>query len=148
MQQVNQQELQHLISVSTGFIDIYVIECFNQPAMLVPQNIVLSALDSPTDVSWVDWHDYQLPVYAIHHPHHSKGVALVIEGETNQQRFALMCHEMPQTMRLRISEVVDCQQADQPAEVFQYVKVGERIFHIPNLSAIEQRLGIAKKELI
>jgi hypothetical protein len=142
MLEVNQQELQHLISVSTGFIDTYVIECFNQPAMLLPQNIVLSALDSATHVKSVDWHDTELPVYAINHPSHSKGVALVIEGEDTKQRFALMCNEMPQSMRLRISEVVDSEQTQRPAEVFQYVKVGEQLFHIPNLMAIEKRLGL------
>jgi hypothetical protein len=142
MLEVNQQELQHLISVSTGFIDTYVIECFNQPAMLLPQNIVLSALDSATAVKTVDWHDTQLPVYAINHPNQGKGVALVIEGEETKQRFALMCNEMPQTMRLRISEVVDSEQPEQPAEVFQYVKVGEQFFHIPNLNAIEKSLGL------
>ncbi|WP_298146126.1 hypothetical protein [uncultured Acinetobacter sp.] len=142
MQQVNQQELQHLIAISTGFIDTYVIECHDLPPMLLPQNIVLSALDSATDVKTVDWHDVQLPVHAIYHPQHSKGVALVIEGEDTQQRFALMCNEMPQTMRLRISEVVDAQQQDLPDEVFQYVKVGERIFHVPNLQAIEKKLGL------
>lgn len=142
MQQVNQQELQHLISVSTGFIDTYIIECYNQPAMLLPQNIVLSALDSATDVSSVDWHDTELPVYAIHHPSQAKGVALVIEGEDSKQRFALMCNEMPQSMRLRISEVVDSEQAICPEEVFQYVKVGEQLFHVPNLAAIEKSLGL------
>lgn len=142
MLEVNQQELQHLISVSTGFIDTYVIECFNQPAMLLPQNIVLSALDSATHVKTVDWHDTQLPVYAIHHPNRSKGVALVIEGEDIKQRFALMCNEMPQTMRLRISEMVDSNEQDCPEAVFQYVKVGEQLFHIPNLSAIERSLGL------
>ncbi|WP_297429204.1 hypothetical protein [uncultured Acinetobacter sp.] len=142
MQQVNQQELQHLIAVSTGFIDTYVIECHDLPPMLLPQNIVLSALDSATDVKTVDWHDLQLPVHAVHHPQHTKGVALVIEGEDTQQRFALMCNEMPQTMRLRISEVVDAQQQDLPDEIFQYVKVGERIFHVPNLQAVEKKLGL------
>lgn len=140
MQEVNQQELQHLISVSTGFIDTYIIECYQQPAMLLPQNIVLSALDSPTNVTSIDWHDTQLPVYAIHHPSHSKGVALVIEGEDSRQRFALMCNEMPQSMRLRISEVVDCEQSLRPEEVFQYVQVGEQVFHVPNLAAIEKSL--------
>lgn len=142
MQQVNQQELQHLIAVSTGFIDTYVIECHDLPPMLLPQNIVLSALDSATDVKTVDWHDLQLPVHAVHHTQHTKGVALVIEGEDTQQRFALMCNEMPQTMRLRISEVVDAQQQDLPDEIFQYVKVGERIFHVPNLQAVEKKLGL------
>lgn len=142
MLEINQQELQHLISVSTGFIDTYVIECFNQPAMLLPQNIVLSALDSETYVKTVDWHEAALPVYAINHPSHSKGVALVIEGEDTTQRFALMCNEMPQTMRLRISEVVDTDQHERSDFVFQYVQVGEQLFHIPNLSAIERSLGL------
>lgn len=142
MQQVNQQELQHLIAVSTGFIDTYVIECHNQPPMLLPQNIVLSALDSATQVTTVDWHELKLPVHAIHNPSHQKGVALVIEGEESQQRFALMCNEMPQTMRLRISEVVDAQDIERPEEVFQYVKVGEQLFHVPNLQVIEKKLGL------
>jgi len=38
--QIDQQELQHLISVSTGFIDAYIIECRDQVPMLLPQNIV------------------------------------------------------------------------------------------------------------
>ncbi len=140
MHQVSQQELQHLITVSTGFIDTYVIECDQQPAMLLPQNIVLSALDSPTHMTSIQWHDSTLPVYAIHDPKQAMGVALVIEGEESSQRFALMCNEMPQTMRLRISEVVDDEVAsDQPA-IYQYVRVGEQRYHVPNLNYIEQSL--------
>ena len=49
-EQISQQELQYLITVSTGFIDAYIIECHGKNAMLLPQNIVLSALDSDTQV--------------------------------------------------------------------------------------------------
>ena len=45
---MDQQELQHLITVSTGFIDAYIIECHQQVPMLLPQNIVLSAMDVKT----------------------------------------------------------------------------------------------------
>ena len=31
------QELQHLITVSTGFIDAYIIQCFAKAPMLLPQ---------------------------------------------------------------------------------------------------------------
>ncbi|MCP5774188.1 hypothetical protein NL389_30665, partial [Klebsiella pneumoniae] len=48
--QISQQELQHLITVSTGFIDAYIIDCHGKDPMLLPQNIVLSALDSNTQV--------------------------------------------------------------------------------------------------
>ncbi len=42
------------------------------------------------------------------------------------QRFALMCNEMPRTIRLRISEVVDERKcgSDQ-SNVFQYVRNGK-----------------------
>ena len=44
LDQISQQELHHLITVSTGFIDAYIIQCYGKVAMLLPQNIVLSAL--------------------------------------------------------------------------------------------------------
>ena len=59
--QISQQELQHLITVSTGFIDAYIIDCHGKDPMLLPQNIVLSALDSNTQVKTVEWHEAQLP---------------------------------------------------------------------------------------
>ncbi|ECE6726709.1 hypothetical protein DSQ87_29430, partial [Salmonella enterica subsp. enterica] len=59
--QIDQQELQHLISVSTGFIDAYIIECRDQVPMLLPQNIVLSALDTKVDAESIEWHDLKLP---------------------------------------------------------------------------------------
>jgi hypothetical protein len=139
--QISQQELQHLITVSTGFIDAYIVECHGKQPMLIPQNIVLSALDNATQVKFVEWHESQLPVYAVNDPEKKMGVALVIEGDEMEQRFALMCNEMPKTLRLRISEVVD---DDQPTTtdpaVFQYVRMGEQVFHVPNLQYIQENL--------
>ena len=106
-EQISQQELQYLITVSTGFIDAYIVECHGKQPMLIPQNIVLSALDNATQVKTVEWQESQLPVYAVNDPEKKMGVALVIEGDEMEQRFALMCNEMPKTLRLRISEVVD-----------------------------------------
>ena len=102
--QISQQELQHLITVSTGFIDAYIVQCHAKQPMLLPQNIVLSALDNATQVQVVEWHESKLPVYAVNDPEKKMGVALVIEGDEMEQRFALMCNEMPQTIRLRISK--------------------------------------------
>lgn len=139
---IDQQELQHLITVSTGFIDAYVIECHAKAPMLLPQNIVLSALDSPTAVEQVEWHEVKLPVYKVNDPENQRGVALVIEGEQIEQRFALMCDAMPQTVRLRISEVVDEEQPFNDASIYQYVRMGEQIFQVPNLNQIQQQLGL------
>ncbi|MBI1450954.1 MULTISPECIES: hypothetical protein [Acinetobacter] len=137
---INQQELQHLITVSTGFIDAYIIECHGKEPMLLPQNIILSALDSETKVQFVQWHELKLPVYAVNQPERKSGVALVIEGEDVQQRFALMCDEMPKTIRLRISEIVDEDQALTDPAIFQYVRMGEKVFHIPNMNYIQSQL--------
>lgn len=142
MNQISQQELQHLITVSTGFIDAYIVECYGKEPMLVPQNIVLSALDSSTQVDHVEWHDQELPVHLINDPEYNMGVALVIEGDEARQRFALLCNKMPETIRLRISEVVDEHRDETDPSVFQYVRVANQIFHIPNLSYIQDSLGL------
>ena len=65
---LSQQELHHLITVSTGFIDAYIIDCYGKEPMLLPQNIVLSALNSPTHVPYVEWHEVKLPVHAVNNP--------------------------------------------------------------------------------
>ncbi len=142
LDQISQQELHHLITVSTGFIDAYIIQCYGKVAMLLPQNIVLSALDSPTHVTSVEWHDVKLPVYAVNDPAKNSGVALVIEGDEIDQRFALMCNEMPKSVRVRISEVVDEEMTVTDPMVFQYVRMGEQTFQVPNVAQIQASLGI------
>ena len=140
--QITQQELHHLITVSTGFIDAYIIDCHGKEAMVLPQNIVLSALDSATQVPFVEWHELKLPVYAVNNPEQKTGVALVIEADEVSQRFALMCNEMPRTIRLRISEVVDDERDLIDHAVFQYVRMADQVFHIPNLAQIQTSLGL------
>ncbi|NCI78881.1 hypothetical protein [Acinetobacter kanungonis] len=142
LDQISQQELHHLITVSTGFIDAYIIQCYGKVAMLLPQNIVLSALDSPTHVTSVEWHDVKLPVYEVNDPAKNSGVALVIEGDEIDQRFALMCNEMPKSVRVRISEVVDEEMTVTDPMVFQYVRMGEQTFQVPNVAQIQASLGI------
>lgn len=139
---INQQELQHLIAVSTGFIDAYIIDCHGKEAMLLPQNIILSALDSETQIQAVEWHELKLPVYAVNAPACKNGVALVIEGDDVSQRFALMCNEMPKSIRLRISEIVDEEHALTDPAVFQYVRMNDQIYHVPNLTYIQSTLGL------
>ncbi|ENX36473.1 hypothetical protein F889_00181 [Acinetobacter colistiniresistens] len=140
--QIDQQELQHLITVSTGFIDAYIIECHQNVAMLLPQNIVLSAMDTQTNVDHIEWHDLKLPVYAVNDPMQKQGVALVVEGDDVSQRFALVCNQMPESIRLRISEVVDEEGEVDDNKVFKYVKMGENRFYVPHLQNIQTQLGL------
>ncbi|UTO20182.1 hypothetical protein NGC85_03525 [Acinetobacter sp. Z1] len=140
--QINQQELQHLITVSTGFIDAYIIQCHQKVPMLLPQNIVLSAMDTATNVDHIEWHDLKLPVFAVNDPNHKEGVALVIEGDDVSERFALVCNEMPESIRVRISEIVDDEIDVDDNKVFKYVKMGEQQFYVPHLQNIQTQLGL------
>ena len=140
--QIDQQELQHLITVSTGFIDAYIIQCYQKVPMLLPQNIVLSAMDTQTSVDHIEWHDLKLPVYTVNDPNEKQGVALVIEGDDVSERFALVCDEMPESIRVRISEIVDEERDVDDNKVFKYVKMGEKQFFVPNLQNIQTHLGL------
>ncbi|WP_202743449.1 hypothetical protein [Acinetobacter calcoaceticus] len=144
--EMDQQELQHLITVSTGFIDAYIIECDQQVPMLLPQNIVLSAMDVKNGIKHIEWHDVKLPVYSVHNEVDSRAVALVIESEDISQRFALICKSMPVSVRLRISEVVDenedIQETLQHPTVFKYVRMENERYHVPNLQYIQNSLHL------
>lgn len=144
--EMDQQELQHLITVSTGFIDAYIIECHQQVPMLLPQNIVLSAMDVKNGIKHIEWHDVKLPVYSVHNEIDSRAVALVIESEDISQRFALMCKSMPVSVRLRISEVVDenedIQESSKHPTVFKYVRMDNQRYHVPNLQYIQDSLHL------
>ncbi|MFM2331333.1 MAG: hypothetical protein RIQ74_153 [Pseudomonadota bacterium] len=140
--QIDQRELQHLITVSTGFIDTYIIQCHEKVPMLLPQNIVLSAMDTQTSVDHIEWHDLKLPIYAVNDPASKHGVALVVEGDDVSERFALVCNEMPESIRLRISEIVDEELDIDDSNVFKYVKIGEKQYYVPNLQNIQTQLGL------
>ena len=141
---ISSQELQHLITVSTGFIDAYVIDCFGKTPMLLPQNVVLSAQNSPTHVKVVEWPETMLPAFSVSDPKKTLGVALIIEGEEAEERFALMCNEMPNSIRLRISAVVDAENTSKDKTILQQVKICEVQCHVPDLEQIQVKIGLKK----
>ena len=130
--------------MSTGFIDAYIIDCYDKAPMLLPQNVVLSAQNSPTYVNVVEWHENKLPTFSVSDPKKTLGVALIIEGEDVDERFALMCNEMPSSIRLRISEVVDAEDSIKDKTILQYVKIGDKTYHVPDLDQIQLQIGIKK----
>ena len=144
IEKISTRELQHLITVSTGFIDAYIIDCYDKAPMLLPQNVVLSAQNSPTYVNVVEWHEKKLPTFSVSDPKKTLGVALIIEGEDADERFALMCNEMPSSIRLRISEVVDAEDSIKDKTILQYVKIGDKTYHVPDLDQIQLQIGIKK----
>lgn len=140
--QADHRNLQHLLHISTGVIDAYIIECHGKVPMLLPQNIVLSAFDQDGQVVFVSWHEHQLPVYHVLDPAEEQGIVLVIEGEQLNDRFALMCPAMPQSIRLRISEVVDVDAPIQDPAIRYLVTVNGQTYHVPNIVYMQQQLGL------
>lgn len=135
------QGLSDLIAVSTGFVDVFKIQCYEQPDILLPQNLVLSVQVHLTGTKFMKWHDLELPVYAVHQPDLDEVTALIIEGEMPSRRFALLCDEMPEALRLRISEVVDVdQEVKENTGIFQYVSIREELCQIPNLDDIYETI--------
>ena len=136
---LSQEQIQSLITTSTGFLDVYEIPVHGDVPLLIPQNMILSAMSVKANEKLVEWHDKQLPTYVVHQPDLSEVTALVVEGEQETTRFALLCDSMPNSLRLRISEVVDVEK-DAPAQTYQYVQVNGKDYQVPNLRAIQQQV--------
>lgn len=133
-----EDQLDYLMTVSTGFIDAYIIPVYNNMPMLLPQNIILSAIDTDIDVALLQWHNQQIPTYSIANPENKTGVALIIEGEHTWQRFALICDEMPKELRLRISEAVDSTIPVEDLLVVEYIEIGKDLYQIPRVDYIQK----------
>lgn len=136
---LSNEQIQSLIATSTGFIETYVISVHGNAPILLPQNMVLSAMNVPAKSEKVEWHDRFLPTMILHDPSLEEVMALVIDGDTENTRFAILTDRMPDTLRLRISEVLDI---DKPTEdeVYQYVRVDDKEYQIPHLVNIQQKL--------
>lgn len=141
LSQLSQQEIHHLITVSTGIIDVYVLEAHLEVPLLLPQNIVISVFDAVTGQTRLSWRDQDLAVWAVHTADAKQALALVIEGEEESQRFIVLCDHMPEALRLRISEVIDDEQIINDPRVFKYVKRGEQRYIVPNLHVVAQQLA-------
>lgn len=136
---LTQEQIQSLITTSTGFLDVYEIPVHGDVPILIPQNMILSAMNVKGNVAQVEWHDKHLPTYIVHQPELDDVTALVVEGEQEATRFAVLCDNMPNSMRLRISEVVDVEKAT-PEQTYLYVQVNGTDYQVPNLRAIEQQV--------
>lgn len=139
---IEHQELQHLITISSGFVDAYIIQCYQSIPIILPQNIILSSIDCSSDAVQINWHEEQLPVYAMHNPELNQVVALVVEADAPSERFALLCDEMPKAVRIRISELIDDHDQEGQVYTYQTVRFMNQLFRIPDLDAIQRDLKI------
>ncbi len=140
----NNQDASHamsLLTTTTGFVDVYVIDADKQLPWLLPQNMVLAALSAESGITEIEWRDNNLPVLNLVDTQIAKPVALVIES-LNGQRFALLTEKMPDSHRVRISSLHDeDQQAANDPFVFQVVKMEEQYYQVPDFEKINQHLA-------
>lgn len=130
-----------LLTTTTGFVDVYVIEADQQLPWLIPQNLVLAALSAESGIQEIEWRDNNLPVLSLVNAQTAKPVALVIES-LNGQRFALLAEKMPDSHRVRISSLHDeDEQEDVDPFVFQVVKMQDQLYQVPNFEKINQHLA-------
>lgn len=144
-----------LLTTTTGFVDVYVIDVYEQLPWLIPQNLVLAALSAESGITEIEWRDYNLPVLNLVHPQASKPVALVIEN-MHGERFALLIEKMPESRRVRISSLHDvdpAQSADAGQAVeakemklnqpftYQLVTMEDQLHQVPDFEKINQHLA-------
>lgn len=140
----NQQDTSNamsLLTTTTGFVDVYVIEAHQQLPWLIPQNLVLAALSAEANTHEVEWRDFHLPVLSLVDEQQQSPVALVLEG-FNQHRFALLTEKMPEAQRVRISSLHDSDHTPTNEVLsFQIVKMEEQLYQVPDFEKISQTLA-------
>jgi hypothetical protein len=143
-----------LLTTTTGFVDVYVIDVHEQLPWLIPQNLVLAALSAESGITDIEWRDHNLPVLNLVHPQASKPVALVIEN-MHGDRFALLIEKMPESRRVRISSLHDVEMEsvdpEQDAEsgqaaasqpfTYQLVTMEDQLHQVPDFEKINQHLA-------
>lgn len=130
-----------LLTTTTGFVDVYVIEAHEQLPWLIPQNLVLAALSAEANAKEVEWRDFHLPVLSLVDEQQQNPVALVLEG-FDQHRFALLTEKMPEAQRVRISSLHDSEHEPVNENLsFQIVKMEDQLFQVPDFEKISDLLS-------
>lgn len=126
-------DLNHIIAISSGFVDVFKIRCHGQPTIVLPQNLILSVQTHSTAEKNLIWQGKELPIYVAHQPDKQEAIALITGNIQLEQYFVILCDDMPEALRLRISEVTDVHGLDEKKNVFQYIRVNKELCQIPVL---------------
>lgn len=136
-----------LLTTTTGFVDVYIINAYEQLSWLIPQNLVLAALSAEAGLKSIEWREQQLPVLSLHDPKNNNPIALVIEALGGYQRFVLLIDKMPDTRRVRISSLHDIDmEAVNETFSFQIVKMEEQLYQVPDFEKIGKYIASKKPQ--
>lgn len=136
-----------LLTTTTGFVDVYVVNAHEQLPWLIPQNLILAALSAESGLKTIEWREQQLPVLSLHNPQNTKPIALVVEALGGYQRFVLLIDKMPDTLRVRISSLHDVDM-EAVSEVFnfQIVKMENQLYQVPDFEKIGKYIANKKQQ--
>jgi hypothetical protein len=132
-----------LLTTTTGLIDIHVIDAKDQPAWIVPQNLVLDVVPAPANTQVLHWNEQSLAVFSLLG---ASGVAtqtvvaVILEGDTDQQRVAILTSQPPASQRIRISGLHDVESGVRAPYCFQMVKLEGIDYQVPALDVLAATL--------
>lgn len=135
-----QSQIINLLSTSTGVLDVYVIQIYHQLPWLIPQSLLLAALNANADINTIEWRQQQLPVLALHDPANAHPIALVLESIDEQPRFAVLVDNMPDTQKVRISSLRDDHVCPVGPMTFQVVTMDGQPYQVPDFNKIGELL--------
>jgi hypothetical protein len=131
-----QSQMINLLSTTTGILDVYVIQIYHQLPWLIPQNLLLAALNASADITSLEWRQQELPVLSLHDPANPNPIALVLESIDEQPRFAVLVDSMPDTQRVRISSLRDDHVCPVGPMTFQVVMMEGQPYQVPDFNKI------------
>jgi hypothetical protein len=132
-----------LLTTTTGLIDIHIIDAKGQPSWIVPQSLVLDVVPAPSSIQALHWNEQVLPVLSLLGDAGAVTqtvVAVVLEGESDQQRIAILTAKPPASQRIRISGLHDDDSSVHLPYGFQLVKLEGEPYQVPALDGLAERL--------
>ncbi|MEC7118332.1 MAG: hypothetical protein VXW65_00305 [Pseudomonadota bacterium] len=131
-----------LLTTTTGLIDIYALAVDGEPDWIVPQSLVLEIVPLPNaKAKHIEWQDQQIPTHSLL-PNTVKGaaVAVLIEGDTDASRIALIVETTPVSMRVRISNLRDTNNSQVLPHVYQKVLLENKLYQVPDIDRLTKAI--------
>lgn len=126
----------HLITATTGMLEVVALPSDVSENWLLPTNIILDQLPQTTHLDSVSWQGLKLPVFSLVAPEKKPSQLLVIEGESDLERFALSIKGDVVQRRVRLSDLPDTT-VDAPHELsVQYVMFSGSAHLIPDTNKL------------
>ncbi len=130
----------NLLTTTTGFVDIAVINAQTELLWIVPNALILDSLDLSATADTARWNDKVLPVFSTAGKKSTGRVGLVIEGSSDARRYILRVIGEPTVERIRISSMRDVPNTAPDEFCFQQVELEGKKMQIPDMNKLETKV--------